>query len=436
MQVQLDRLRIRLLFEQSFPAQIAGLTNIAVFAFVVRDEVAGPLLWSWAAVGVAITLLRFVGQTYILNRIIRPREDFSPDLWENVFCISTLMSGGYWASASEILLTRDMVTFQTFLAFIVAGLTAGAAVAYSSSVKAVMSFTFPTLVPFALSLLLGDSHIQHAMAGLICVYMFMIFLGSLRMNTHVVNSIRLALEKDQLLEKVKASQAEAIRSQKMAAVGMLAGGVAHEINTPLGIINLKIEEIAGSHDPHVRGTAEEVLKIVVRIAKIVSALKSFARTGANETAGKTVNVSKVISELVDICGGQFKNNGISLVVANAPEDCTAWGHSEEIGQALLNLLTNAFEATRHKSDSWVKLEVQMEETKIILSVTDNGQNIPAEIRSKLMQPFFTTKAVGTSPGLGLSTALGIARKHGGDLRLNESSEWTRFEFTLPRIGPA
>jgi C4-dicarboxylate-specific signal transduction histidine kinase len=109
------------------------------------------------------------------------------------------------------------------------------------------------------------------------------------------------------------------------------------------------------------------------------------------------------------------------------------GRSEQIAQALLNLMTNAFEALQNSRNGWVTIDVQTDDAKIYLAVTDNGCGIKPEIKTKLMEPFFTTKEVGSGPGLGLSTALGIVKEHGGDLHLDEHSEWTKFVITLPRL---
>jgi len=104
----------------------------------------------------------------------------------------------------------------------------------------------------------------------------------------------------------------------------------------------------------------------------------------------------------------------------------------QIAQALLNLLQNAFDAVvDQKDERWVRLEVQAAQGSVVISVVDGGPGIPSEIRSRVMEPFFTTKPVGKGVGLGLSLSKTIAEDHGGSLEYSEENGHTRFSLVLP-----
>src|SRR5262249_34026595 len=105
--------------------------------------------------------------------------------------------------------------------------------------------------------------------------------------------------------------------------------------------------------------------------------------------------------------------------------------STQIGQVLLNLLSNAFDAVEHAPEKWVALSFSHQDGRVEIAIEDSGPGIPGDLRQRMFQPFFTTKPVGKGTGLGLSISHGIIHAHGGSLVLDESSDHTRFVMSLP-----
>jgi len=409
---QIERLRVKLLYEQGLMTQAAGLLNIVTFALVIRNVVSRAHIVSWATCGLALFLARISVQAFFKRRFLRTNRTFDPSLWENIFCLSVLVSGTYWAVAATVLLSSDMVVYQTFLAFMLAGVTAGATVGYSSSMKAVTSFVIPALIPYAIVLMIGGTEIQQAMAAMIVLYTITVCVVLVRVNAYVVSSIRLGFEKDFLMDKLQTSQAEAIRSQKMAAIGMLAGGVAHEINTPLSTINLRVEEMLQVGESEREAAAREISQTVVRISKIVNSLRTFSRTSV-KPQHKRVEIARVVADTVNLCRGQFEQYGISVVVQDGPADLEFFGDAQQVGQALLNLLTNSFEALKGAPDAWVTVRTEFDDTHIRLMVMDNGRGIPKEFGHEMTQL--------------------ILKENGGEVTSDSAGQWTTFVITLPRL---
>jgi C4-dicarboxylate-specific signal transduction histidine kinase len=243
---------------------------------------------------------------------------------------------------------------------------------------------------------------------------------------------------DKVQEKARLlmeAEIKLMNSAKMSALGEMAGGVAHEINTPLATISLLVEQQLEAHEEGGvnKEDTEQSFKTIgfaaKHIAKIVQGLRFFSRDSASDPFVRT-DLVKVIDETILLCGERFKSNQIRLEIEAG--SCIVNCRPVQIAQVLLNLLNNSFHAVESLPEKWVQLKVQDMESEVEISVTDSGLPIPAAVREKLFQPFFTTKDVGNGTGLGLSISKGIAENHKGSLALDDTSPRTRFVLRLPK----
>ena len=239
--------------------------------------------------------------------------------------------------------------------------------------------------------------------------------------------------------QLEETQLKLVNSAKMAALGTMAGGIAHEINNPLVIIigNAEfinfIEDFNETNIKTVKARTKKILDTAFRIAKIIKSLKALAREGESDPFVK-VSVSSIIDETLELCGERARNFGINLGVSSEPAgaliemDC----QPIQISQVLLNLVNNACEAIEDFPEKWVHLHIKDELHIIQITITDSGNGITEELRTKLFRPFFTTKAAGKGTGLGLSISLQIIESHGGTLDIDMECKNTRFVITLPK----
>lgn len=431
---EVDKLRIQALYRQSVTAQTVGLINVIIAIVVLRDMVPQNQLLLWGAAWMVIYTSRIALQKIFSEKNAHPNAEFDPHSWETAFAIGNFVAGSAWGFAAVVMIPANSLASQAFIAFLLAGTTAGAAVVYTLSMASIFAFLLPAVVPFAIRLSLEAAQIQSAMAMLLLLYVLVVGLSMRGLNRTIVGSIRIRFVQGRLLRELKQAQDSLIQSAKMSALGEMAASIAHEINNPLSIIHFHATNLkeSGLPAPAVE-LVEKIDATSSRIARIVSGLRAFARGDALDEL-QSVPLENVINETLELCRIRQKKHRILLLVDNVPKDAFLRCRPTQIAQILLNLLNNAFDAVENVGEPWVGVEIKVTAETITIAVADNGGGIPAEIRERIMQPFFTTKEVGKGTGLGLSIAHGIASAHGGKLQL-DSSEQTRFVLTLPRFYP-
>jgi PAS domain S-box-containing protein len=251
-----------------------------------------------------------------------------------------------------------------------------------------------------------------------------------------------AIRTDITEQKVAQEQAELhraalVHSEKMASVGELAAGIAHELGNPLATIRgrmefLKMQIQAGNASQEVTlKTVDTVEQLCDRMAAIIRGMKSLSRDGANDPFQK-VSIGRLIKDVLGFTWESFKKHNIKVHVDEVDDRLTLWCQETQISQVFVNLINNAKDAIKHLDDRWIKVDILDRGENIEIAVTDSGKGVPKEIREKIMLPFFTTKAMGEGTGLGLSVSTTIVENHGGTLKIDLDSPNTRFIVSLPK----
>lgn len=255
--------------------------------------------------------------------------------------------------------------------------------------------------------------------------------GNVIMTVGVSKDITDELEREQLILEQRAKM---VNSSRLSSLGEMAAGVAHEINNPLTIIDavifqtmtkLERQQLALNELPDV---FDRMKKSLGRIARIVKSLRFFSRHSENDPF-VVADLNSIFQDTAELCREKFKLGEVDLRIQD-PGPLQAFCRPSEIGQVLLNLLSNSFDAVSKKQNAWVELKAENQNDRVSISVTDSGLGIPKKIQHEMMSPFFTTKEVGQGTGLGLSIALGIVKAHGGDLIYEDQSGHTQFNFDL------
>jgi hypothetical protein len=223
-------------------------------------------------------------------------------------------------------------------------------------------------------------------------------------------------------------------SEKIASIGLLAAGVAHEVNTPLtGISSFTQMLLEGAQpdDPTTK-VLEKIERQTFRAAKIVNGLLNLARPAQVESGPCDINV--VVSDVLALLEHQFKTGRIQVRKEFASPGPTVQGMEYKLQQVFLNLLLNARDAMPR--GGWLTIATRVEKGSVVVEVGDTGSGIPAEHLSRIYDPFFTTKAIGKGTGLGLSITSGIVQEHGGAITCDSIvGQGTRFTLQLPLAPP-
>lgn len=222
----------------------------------------------------------------------------------------------------------------------------------------------------------------------------------------------LALTRD--ITEQRRAQTQLQQAEKLAAMGQLVSGVAHEINNPAAIISgfaqtLLLDQLA----PEQRETVQMMYDEATRIGRITSNLLAFARAGSKERT--LVDLNEIVRRTYALRSYHLTTLNITVNLELDEETPKAWANSSEMQQMLLNLLINAEQALTSTSDRRnITIRTAMAgEDHARLEVSDTGPGIPMEIQERIFDPFFTTKAEGSGTGLGLSICYGIVHDHGG-----------------------
>ncbi len=271
-----------------------------------------------------------------------------------------------------------------------------------------------------------------------------------RSLTLFANQAALALEKAQLyrdsqrqlekllavLDELSRTQAQLVHSEKLASLGVLAGGIAHEINNPLMVILGRTELLLMEDElgDKLRGNLDTIRAETERIASIVNGLLTFARKSRQDKM-ETVNVNEVLERTLMLSEHQLTVANTRVVKALDPDLPIIQANSGQLQQVFMNLIINAHHAMPEGGQLSVRTGT-VPQRRVFIEIEDTGVGIPAEHLNRIFDPFFTTKEEGKGTGLGLAVSRNIVDGHGGLIGAESTvGVGTIFRVVLPEVPP-
>jgi two-component system NtrC family sensor kinase len=221
-----------------------------------------------------------------------------------------------------------------------------------------------------------------------------------------------------------------MQADKLSSIGLLAAGVAHEVNTPLAVISTYAQMLAKqiSGDDQKSKLLDKIAKQTFRASEIVNSLLNFSRT--SPTAHVELDMNRVLHDTLGLIEHQLEKSAIEVKLNLKDSALTVKGNSGKLQQVFLNLFLNARDAM--ESGGTLAVKSWTEDGFVRVEVADNGQGISADNLAKIYDPFFTTKAARKGTGLGLAVTYGIVREHGGNIKVeSRPGAGSRFEVELP-----
>jgi signal transduction histidine kinase len=244
-------------------------------------------------------------------------------------------------------------------------------------------------------------------------------------------------EKLKMEGELRETQLQLLQSEKMASLGKLSAGVAHEINNPLGgilIFSKMLIEDLPPEDPR-KEDLERICEEATRCKEIVKGLLEFARQTSYKM--ESTDINRALVQGISLMENQALFHNIRIIKNLDPNLPPIMANAGQLNQVFMNIILNAAEAMEGKGTLTITTRLETDQNTVILEFTDTGCGIKKEHLTRIFDPFFTTKEVGKGTGLGLSTSYGIVQKHRGRIWVrSDEGEGATFAIELPAKGEA
>lgn len=363
-----DYLRLDLVYSRKIAIYVVSLACASVFSYYYyRDDLQLEFIAWLTSFAFYFFLRKLSVDFYWKNKSTR---DITISQFELINSIICFYGGLLWGTSSILFLT-DVPSEKMLIAMtIYAGVCAGATGSNGATLKGNYAFNFALIISAIIGFSLGHSEVKETLIIIFLLYLVGLAFNMQMVNQSIVKNISLRLDKEYLLSEIEESdrkrintERQALQSSKMAAIGEMASGMAHEINNPLTIIRGNLTLLSrriksmnsGNVDDLSETSINRCLENVERIAKTIDSLKKMSKNDKN-TNIEEVEISKIVDDAVGFINEKLKCSNIKFY--NEVNECKSLlvCNSTSISQILLSLITNAFQLSANKPHGWIKLD--------------------------------------------------------------------------------
>ena len=456
---EISAAQFQALYEHMPMVLAVNVVNSALVALVLASYMEQTRWWIFFGLVVALTGARAMGWRHYHHHR-KGVEDKTR--WAILATAGSGLSGLLWGGSSTLLLPDNIVE-QTFLAFVIGGMCAGALVSLSYYLPAFVAYVFASALPLAGSFLMDGRTVYVAMGCMVVVFVGAVTFAAHHFNHAFLNGVRLNLDLRDRTEELtkrtdeltaansrleteitqrKVAEDQLHQAQKMDALGQLTGGIAHDFNNLLTAVigNLELVQQRSRGDPQIASVLQAALGAAERGTSLIQNLLTFARR--KPLYPRAVEVSAVVDNVEKILKQTISPDIRLLILAN-PDLGPAWVDPNQLELAILNLALNARDAMPGGGTLQIACENRRVEASnappdlaagdyVIVTVSDTGTGMSDATLAHAFEPFFTTKEAGRGSGLGLSMVQGFAGQSGGAVQIASSlGEGTRMTLWLP-----
>src|SRR3984893_7662591 len=466
--------QLRALYQHTPMVLAVNVANSALVALVLGSYLEQARWWIFFGLVTTLTGLRAIG--WICYRHDRQPYETTAT-WAKFAAAGSSLSGLLWGLGSTSLLS-DNILEQTFLVFVIGGMSAGALVSLAYHLPTYIAYVFSAVMPLSSIFILDGRTVHVTMGGMLVVFASALTFAAHHFNHAFVSGLRLNLDLSERTEELtqrteeltqrteeltqrteeltaansrleaeiaqrKVAEDQLHQAQKMEALGQLTGGIAHDFNNLLTAVigNLELAQKRTGGDPQTPGLLHAAQSAAERGATLIKELLTFARR--QPLHPQAVDVSAVVDDAEKILK-QTISPDIRVLIRAEPGVRPAWVDSNQLELAILNLALNAREAMARGGRLQIACENRRAEPGnsppdlapgdyVIVSVSDTGTGMTDATLVHAFEPFFTTKEAGRGSGLGLSMVQGFAAQSGGAVHIVSSlGEGTNVTLWLPR----
>ena len=254
---------------------------------------------------------------------------------------------------------------------------------------------------------------------------------------YIQASVRDISERIKLQQALEETRIRQVNAARLASLGEMAGGIAHEINNPIAVIRGQAEILKRALKKNndiafFENGLEKIISTVDRITKIIKGLRAVSRD-SSEDPMLEFDLIEIVHDTLNLFEEKLRVGNIAFDIEYDQKMIFVSCRPAEISQVILNLMNNSYDAVLKSEKPWIKILIKQKEDKIEMRFIDSGYGISKKDINKIFEPFYTTKDVGKGTGLGLSISKGIIERHGGELYLDIRADHTTFVINLPRI---
>ncbi|MEE2670258.1 MAG: DUF6056 family protein [Bdellovibrionota bacterium] len=401
-------------------------------AAIIFQQVNQVYLWTWLSALIITGAIRL----FLAFKFRKQPDGIDCDKWLNLYFYSTAAVGTVWAMICFFVFGQVDPERETIISTVILAMSCGGAISSIADKKTAVYFSQIIIVSYSVNILLKQTQIAFLHISSVLFFLVFVFKMISQFNKLYENSNSMAIElqdKYELEQELQKEKNHAFQSSKLASLGEMAAGIAHEINNPLTVSLGKIQMLrkrVGSEDEKVLRLLESIEDSNVRISEIVFSMRNLSRMN-DEVELNAFSPEELIKIVSPIIATKIKWNEVHLDIAM--KEASIMGNKGEISQVMINLIHNAVDAIveQDEKEKWINVTGIVEDGIYKIKVVNPGEKISPEVAEKLFEPFFTTKDVGKGTGLGLSLSKSLVERSHGTIQYLADEPNITFELRFP-----
>lgn len=441
--------KLLILYQSKVKLYLGSLLNATALAFVFRETATIIELLVWIFVHFLYLSIKVTSASYFNKNIENAK--ISPSKYELIYLSISLFGGLGWGMASLYFLEGANPQQVLIVAVLLAATVSGSLATNSGSLKTSIAFICSIIIPYSIAITRSTISEKAFMVGM-CLFFIIIILGCVKyIHDTLTDSIKFRLSTEKLLTDLQSSkelrevaQNQALESTKMASIGELASGFAHEINNPLTIINgnlvlLKKKYQSLNLDSVDAKAFERCFESIKRITELINSLKDLSRGNTTSEEVDYLELHKlndVIENATRLMNEKLKIHQIEFDV-EVHNPFVEIGHShKDVTQLILNLITNSYRLIMNSDNSWIRLKSYQSMDQSIIEICCSNTGLTQDMVDRFLDPFYIPNEKDPEFGTILSLSKTQAEKHGHKLEFIEKKDYSCFLLKLANSQPS